>query len=47
VKETIGNCLHEAMDLTGLRAVLEGITSGTIRTVAVDTPSRPSSPTRF
>jgi len=26
------------MDLTGLRAVLEGITSGTIRTVAVDTP---------
>jgi len=38
VKETIGNCLYEAMDLNGLRAVLEGIRSGRIATVAVDTP---------
>jgi ATP-dependent Lhr-like helicase len=37
VKETIANCLHEAMDLEGLRAVLDGIASGAIRTVAVDT----------
>jgi len=38
VRETIDNCLHEAMDLDGLLAVLERIESGTIRTVAVDTP---------
>jgi ATP-dependent Lhr-like helicase len=38
VKETIGNCLHEAMDLAGLHALLEGMASGAIRTVAVDTP---------
>ncbi|MFN7997917.1 MAG: DEAD/DEAH box helicase [Bryobacteraceae bacterium] len=38
VRETIGNCLHEAMDLDGLVAVLQGIRSGTIRTSAIDTP---------
>jgi ATP-dependent Lhr-like helicase len=39
VKETIDNCLHEAMDADGLRAVLEGIERGAIRTVAVETPA--------
>jgi ATP-dependent Lhr-like helicase len=38
VRETIRNCLHEAMDLDGLIAVLEGIRAGTIRTSAIDTP---------
>jgi len=38
VRETIRNCLHEAMDLNGLIAVLEGIRSGAIRTSAIDTP---------
>src|ERR1035438_6491309 len=38
VRETIDNCLHEAMDLTGLRALLEALHDGAIRTVAVDTP---------
>ena len=38
VKETIANCLHEAMDLDGLRAVLAAIEEGAIRTVAIDTP---------
>jgi ATP-dependent Lhr-like helicase len=37
VKETIRDCLHEAMDLDGLRAVLQGIESGDIRTVAIET----------
>jgi ATP-dependent Lhr-like helicase len=37
VRETIANCLHEAMDLDGLLDVLRGIESGAIRTVAVDT----------
>jgi len=31
VNETIDNCLHEAMDLEGLREVIEGILSGRIR----------------
>jgi ATP-dependent Lhr-like helicase len=39
VKETIANCLHEAMDLEGLRALLAAIARGEIRTVAVDTPA--------
>ena len=39
VNETIDNCLHEAMDLEGLERVLQGIESGAIRTVAIDTPS--------
>jgi ATP-dependent helicase Lhr and Lhr-like helicase len=37
VRETIDNCLHEAMDFDGLLDVLQGIESGAIRTVAVDT----------
>ena len=37
VNETVRDCLHEAMDLDGLRAVLAGIESGAVRTVAVDT----------
>jgi ATP-dependent Lhr-like helicase len=37
VRETIANCLHEAMDLDGLRAILRRIESGAIRTLAVDT----------
>ena len=38
VNETIGNCLHEAMDLDGLKRVLEDIESGAIRTVAIENP---------
>jgi ATP-dependent Lhr-like helicase len=38
VKETIDNCLHEAMDLNGLRALLEALADGAIRTAAIDTP---------
>ncbi len=38
VRETIGNCLHEAMDLDGLLDILRRIESGVIRTVGVDTP---------
>ena len=37
VNETVRDCLHEAMDLDGLRAVLARIESGEIRTLAVDT----------
>jgi ATP-dependent Lhr-like helicase len=37
VKETIENCLHEAMDLDGLQEVLQRIEDGRIATVAVDT----------
>jgi ATP-dependent Lhr-like helicase len=37
VRETIENCLYEAMDLTGLRSILEGIETRAIRTLAVDT----------
>ena len=37
VSETVANCLHEAMDLNGLKALLTGITGGAIRTVAIDT----------
>ncbi|MDP7339572.1 MAG: DEAD/DEAH box helicase, partial [Vicinamibacterales bacterium] len=37
VNETIRDCLHEAMDLDGLRAVLAGIERGEIRTHAIDT----------
>ncbi|HBY62320.1 MAG TPA: DEAD/DEAH box helicase, partial [Solibacterales bacterium] len=36
VRETIENCLREAMDIDGLKRVLEGIESGRIRTVTVD-----------
>ena len=38
VNETIDNCLHEAMDLDGLKRVLEDIESGVIRTVAIENP---------
>ncbi len=38
VNQTIDDCLHEAMDLPGLVAVLEGIRGGSIRTVARDLP---------
>jgi ATP-dependent Lhr-like helicase len=37
VKETIDNCLYEAMDLHGLRAVLVSLREGRIRTAAIDT----------
>jgi ATP-dependent Lhr-like helicase len=37
VDETIDNCLHEAMDIDGLRRVLEEIERGSIQTVAIDT----------
>ena len=37
VDETIRDCLHEAMDVTGLQAVLAAIDRGEIRTVAIDT----------
>jgi len=37
VTETIRDCLHEAMDIDGLKAVLDAIGAGDIRTVAIDT----------
>jgi ATP-dependent Lhr-like helicase len=37
VSETIRDCLHEAMDLDGLTAILEGLERGDIETVAIDT----------
>ena len=38
VKETIDNCLYEAMDLNGLRDLLDDIAEGRIQTAAIDTP---------
>ena len=38
VNETISNCLHEAMDVEGLKRVLEGLENGSIRKVAVENP---------
>jgi ATP-dependent Lhr-like helicase len=38
VNETIRDCLHEAMDLEGLKKILDGIGAGEIETVAIDTP---------
>jgi len=38
VNETISNCLHEAMDVDGLKQVLDGFSSGDIRVVAIETP---------
>ncbi|HEV3155421.1 MAG TPA: DEAD/DEAH box helicase [Candidatus Baltobacteraceae bacterium] len=38
VRETISNCLHEAMDLDELMRILAQVESGEIRTAAVDTP---------
>jgi ATP-dependent Lhr-like helicase len=37
VRETIDNCLREAMDLDGLTEVLRAVENGAIRTVTVDT----------
>src|SRR5262249_42198340 len=37
VNETIDNCLHEAMDVDGLRALLDDIDAGRVRTLAIDT----------
>jgi ATP-dependent Lhr-like helicase len=39
VKETIANCLHEAMDVEGLRAVIGAIERGEVQTLGVDTPA--------
>jgi ATP-dependent Lhr-like helicase len=39
VQETIRDCLTEAMDIDGLKRVLDGISTGQIRCVAVDTPA--------
>ncbi|HET9917531.1 MAG TPA: DEAD/DEAH box helicase, partial [Candidatus Binatia bacterium] len=39
VRETMGDCLHEAMDIDGLSAILAKIDSGEIETLAIDTPS--------
>jgi ATP-dependent Lhr-like helicase len=38
VEEVMKDVMHEAMDIDGLRQVLEGIRDGSIRTIAVDTP---------
>ena len=38
VNETIKDCLHEAMDLDGLKRLVEQIGSGELKTVAIDTP---------
>ena len=37
VNETMRDCLHEAMDLDGLKAVLAGLRSGDIRALAIET----------
>jgi ATP-dependent Lhr-like helicase len=39
VHETMRDCLHEAMDLDGLKSIIAAIESGEISTVAVDTPA--------
>ncbi|MBM4266517.1 MAG: DEAD/DEAH box helicase [Deltaproteobacteria bacterium] len=39
VDETLANCLHEAMDMDGLRSVLDRMANGAIETVAVETPA--------
>ncbi|MGP6191086.1 MAG: DEAD/DEAH box helicase [Vulcanimicrobiaceae bacterium] len=39
VRETIDNCLYEAMDLDGLIEVLGALERGELRTVAVETPT--------
>ncbi|HEY2014657.1 MAG TPA: DEAD/DEAH box helicase [Bryobacteraceae bacterium] len=38
VRETIANCLYEAMDLKGLVTLLAALHEGEIQTVAIDTP---------
>jgi ATP-dependent Lhr-like helicase len=42
VRQTVEDCLHEAMDVDGFLEVLRGLEAGTIERVAVDTPE-PSS----
>jgi len=37
VAETIDNCLHEAMDVDGVAALLDAIAAGSVRTVGIDT----------
>src|SRR5258706_988138 len=39
VKETIGDCLHEAMDIDGLIELLTRVENGAIETLAIDTPA--------
>jgi ATP-dependent Lhr-like helicase len=36
VNETLDNCLHEAMDVEGLKRILEAMESGAIQKVAID-----------
>ena len=38
VRQTIDDCLHEAMDVDGFLDVLRGLESGVIERVAIDTP---------
>ncbi len=38
VRQTVDDCLHEAMDLDGFLEVLRGLAEGRIERVAVDTP---------
>lgn len=38
VKQTLSDCLHEAMDIDGLRNLLSGLESGDIKVVARDLP---------
>ena len=38
VFETLRDCLHEALDITGLRRVLEALEHGEVETLARDTP---------
>lgn len=39
VNETLDNCLHEAMDSDGLKALLERIENGELKTISVETPA--------
>jgi ATP-dependent Lhr-like helicase len=39
VNETLNDCLREAMDIDGLKEIVERIASGEIATLAVDTPA--------
>lgn len=39
IRETMKDCLHEAMDIAGLTQLLTAIQEGTINCLAVDTPS--------
>jgi ATP-dependent Lhr-like helicase len=38
IRETVDNCLHEAMDLESLKSLLETILDGRVTTIAIDTP---------